>query len=358
MRKKGSRNKGFWYRKDRGWYVGSAKLLDAEGHHIKGRDDKQAAEQAYHALKANGEQEVPTQDRHTVEYICLRYLKLAEKETPGQTYTLRKRLLMDFCTGKTASGKRIHKGYGSLPVADLIGNDIQEWFDAHSWTGTRRMAFQAIRRAILRCKKLGLVKENPIKGFVVDPAHARDAFFDDTTIAAIEATASPALADFVRALIATGARPGEVARLEKRHVEMDDGKMSWRFPPTEHKTGKKTGKDRVIPVNAAIADLVRGKTGKGPIFRNTKGGIWTPTGLKTAFARLRKQLAKKGIKLSKDQTMYAARHTFAQRQIAKGVSQNILAEQMGNSPDICWKHYGRLWASRKENQAALRTGID
>jgi hypothetical protein len=57
MRKKGSRNKGFWYRTGRGWYAGTEKLLDPEGHHIKNLSDKQAAEQAYHALMASGKPE-------------------------------------------------------------------------------------------------------------------------------------------------------------------------------------------------------------------------------------------------------------------------------------------------------------
>jgi hypothetical protein len=42
----------------------------------------------------------------------------------------------------------------------------------------------------------------------------------------------------------TGARPGELSKVEARHL--NDG--LWRLDPTEHKTGRVTGKDRIIGV--------------------------------------------------------------------------------------------------------------
>jgi len=339
VRKKGSRNMGFWFRSGRGWYIGSKPLKDPDGNHIKARDDKQAAEQAFHALMANGEKPKETTGKvYTVRDVCREYLKETKEKASKQTYTLRKRFLIDFCEGVAESGKRIHPGYGALPVTELIGLHVKEWLDAHNWHGSRRTAFQAVRRALRYGMTLGIVKENPIKGFPIDPVRKRKAYFSREVEQAIYAAASRPLADVIRALIGTGCRPGEVARLEKRHLGEINGRMVWRFKPAEHKTGSKTQRDRVVPVCSEIADLVnrRIKLQAGNrIFLNSKGQPWTPSGLKTAFARLREKLAKKGVQLGPDQTLYCCRHSYAKRQLGKGVSTNVLAAQMGNSPQIC-----------------------
>ena len=252
-RKRGSRNLGFWFRKGRGWYVGSDKLLNADGQHIKEAADRQAAEQAYHALRANGPAPESNGNGFTVREVCREYLKEAKAKASPQTYTLRKRLLYDFCEGK----KGIHKGYGNLPIADLIGLHVKQWLDAHKWNGSRRMAYQAVRRAFHYGKELGMVPESKTLSFKAGSVRKRKAYFDKAIEETIYATANRALADVIRALINTGCRPGELAQLEKRHIEDNNGRMVWRFAPTEHKTGSKTGRDRVVRVPSEIATLVK-----------------------------------------------------------------------------------------------------
>ena len=80
--------------------------------------------------------------------------------------------------------------------------------------------------------------------------------------------------DFLQAMWFTGARPGEIAKIEARHFK--DG--LWMPEPSEHKTGRVTGKDRVIGVCDELYEIVDRLTKKhptGPIFRNTYGRIWT-----------------------------------------------------------------------------------
>ena len=85
--KRGGRNKGFWYRSNRDWCVGEEKLLDAEGNHIKGKDNRQSAEQAYHAVTANGKPETKLgrwqQHRH---YVRLGHVYLRQRGTKGTFY--------------------------------------------------------------------------------------------------------------------------------------------------------------------------------------------------------------------------------------------------------------------------------
>jgi integrase len=76
--------------------------------------------------------------------------------------------------------------------------------------------------------------------------------------------------DFLQAMWFTGARPGEIAKIEARHLE---GGL-WRLDPTEHKTGRVTGKDRVIGVCDELYEIVDRLTAlhpTGPIFRNSQG---------------------------------------------------------------------------------------
>jgi integrase len=363
VRKKGSRNRGFWFRAERGWYVGDQPLLNSEGKHIRNRDDKQAAEQAYHALMANGKAPKPKSNGnvYTVRDICREYLKEAKERSSKETLTLRRRFLVDFCEGKTESGKRVHKGYGDVPVDELIGLHIKRWLEAHNWNGSRRMAYQAVRRAFHYGKELGMVPESKTLSFKAGSVRKRKAYFDKATEETIYATANRALADVIRALIGTGCRPGEVARLETRHIEERDGRMVWRFAPSEHKTGSKTQRDRVVRVCSEIATLVKHRikwqTGNR-VFLNSKGKPWTSSSLKDAFTRLRKRLIKKGIKLGPDQTLYACRHTYAKRQLGKGVTTEVLAAQMGNSRQIAWEHYGKDWDRENDNSLILWSGID
>ena len=117
----------------------------------------------------------------------------------------------------------------------------------------------------------------------------------------------------------------------------------------------------VIPVPSEIAQLVRTKIKrhpKGTLFRNQRGGSWTVTGMKTSFLRLRKKLATKGIKLERDNTLYACRHTYAKRSIAKGITVEKLAARMGNSPAVCWDHYAKDWERQKDNAPVLFEGLN
>jgi integrase len=271
-------------------------------------------------------------------------------------------LLHDLCEGGPPKGRKTHKGYGNLPIDELIGLHIKEWLDAHDgWDGTRRAAVQAIRRAVFYCKELGVVNRNPFAGFKAGTAGKRVAYFSREQEAAIDKHASRALGEAIRVMIETGVRPGELAHLEARHVEETEQGQTWRFTPDEHKTGWKTKKDRVVPMPPEIAAIVRQKIKKypkGKLFRNSRGAPWTSDSFRAAFARLRKKLEKEGIKLDKDNTLYACRHTYAKRMLAKGVTMENLAAKMGNTPQVCYDHYGKDWDRQKDNAPALWEGLD
>jgi integrase len=79
-------------------------------------------------------------------------------------------------------------------------------------------------------------------------------------------------ADAIRLVALTGARRGEIACLQWRYVDLQQGVIV--IPPTQHKTGRKTGEPRVIGLPAvAQAIITRQPEGKPDsfVFQPAKG---------------------------------------------------------------------------------------
>jgi len=62
------------------------------------------------------------------------------------------------------------------------------------------------------------------------------------------------VADAIRVIALTGARRGEVAGLRWEHVNLKDGVI--KLPPKSHKTGRATGKPRIIGLPAAAQAII------------------------------------------------------------------------------------------------------
>lgn len=353
-----------WFRSGRGWYVtegGSAvKLLDQQGNHITERNDRKGAQHAYAAYLLATEKQRTDGDRMPLMEVCRAYLEHAEKHASPATLKMRAEMLFDFCTGypprfrdsaeKPTPKDKIHPGLREKPVGDLIGKDIEKWLDAHpDWNGTRRIAIQAVKRCLNYCKKMGLISANPIRGYKVGQPGSRVVYFTPEQEAAILAVVKKPTALVLQVCIRTGVRPySEFAELEARHVEETSRGQLWRFPATEHKTGKQTGKPRIIYVPEEIAVIVRDLVKRfpaGKLFRNTIGKPWGKSSLKPSFQRIRKRLAKKGMVLDRQACWYACRHTYAKRMLGgfwgQQVTENNLARLMGTSVAVIHKHYGQ-----------------
>jgi integrase len=378
-RVKGSRNRGYFYRKSRGWYIrakGEPKLCDLDGNHLKSLDDADAARLAYakHIAQFGGTLS-PSQGDHSIQVAdaCQLYLAHVQRHGAVETYRLRADLLFDFCSGFPASFRdreeeataedRLHDGYGNKWVADLRPSDIQEWVDKHPNWKSNRAAVQAIRRAINYCVvEQKLIPENPIRGVKVAQVGKRLTYFTPEVEEALYQWASPALALAIRVCIHTGARPMiEFGRLEKRHVQVDEhGNMTWHFPANEAKV---RSKPRIIQVPRCIKPLVEAAMKKHPtgkLFRNDKGEPWGDKEMKNVFAKLRQKLIRKKVPIEPTDVMYTCRHTFAKRQLGgywtdKPVSIEVLAGLMGNTPKVCWEHYGQWHQKYAE---PLRNAVD
>lgn len=366
-RRKGGKKRGYYFRSGRGWcaldeHKKSYLLVDENGQVIRDRDaNEKTVKEAYARWLLAREEEQARQPPNTctVQDVCDAYLRHCKANARKKTFIMRVETLYDFCTGfppkfrkgdpagtKTPAKHRIHKGYGRLPASQLIRLHIDEWIAAHeNWNGSRRTHIQAVKRAMNYGVEAGMIPFNPIRGYKVAKSNARKTYITPEQEEALYANCKPPLADAIRVCIRTGARPGsEFAKLTARHVTDHGERMEWRFGPEESKTGK----ERIIRItDTAIIEIVRRQIQRypeGPIFRNTRGTPWTFRTLKEAFSRLRKRVQAKGIEIDPKVSMYSCRHTYAKRTLQgywTGSPTNIetLCKLMGNSREVCWKHY-------------------
>src|SRR5207253_4802409 len=95
--------------------------------------------------------------------------------------------------------------------------------------------------------------------------------------------------EFMQAMIETGCRPSEVARVTAADVNLDLG--VWVFE--QHKTAKKTHKPRVVYLSPAMTELsgrLAAERPEGPLFPGRRGTAFTKNAIRIRFRRLREKL--------------------------------------------------------------------
>ncbi len=332
-----------WYRAANGsWYVeinGEQNLL---GKHPEGvppprkrkRGDPpprppQEIEQAYFRLMATADRKLPAAETLRVCQVCDLFLDYSQQHHESATYRGYKDFLQDFC-----------QMYGSLLGRDLKPLHVTRWLDAHpGWNGARRNAVVAVKRAFNWADAEGLLQPNPIKAVKKPPQHRRDRVLTPQERREILATIrDQPFRDFVLAMMETGARPGEVRKVTAANVNLELG--IWVFK--EHKTAKRTGKQRIIYLNAAMVELTRKLVEKhpvGPLFRGPRNKLgFSRNGVRCRFRRLREKLPHlKGV------ISYTARHSFATQALVNGVGIAQVAELMGHvNTSMVSEHYAHL----------------
>ncbi len=371
-RKRGSRNRGYFYRNGRGWQTKDERgafiwLTDELGERLRNEQaDAKAAKLAYARWLTAERQKPATVDVEcaTVLEVCQAYLAKAKEEAgENKTFTDRAESLFDFCfglpakfkgkdltsKGKPSKADKVHAGYGAIPVCQLKPLDVDQWLQVHAgWKSpsTKRNHIKALMRAFNYGVKAGLIPANPVRGYKVPKGRGRITYITPEQEAALCAAASPSLEMAIRVLIRTGMRPGiEFAAVESRHIKDHGERLEIRFPKEETKTKKR---ERVVYVTdpATIATIRQQVALRkaGPIFTSPRNDPWTQSNLSKRFRDVRDKLAKGGMMFDKDCVLYATRHTYAKRTLQgywSGKPTNIetLARLMGNTPQICREHY-------------------
>jgi len=365
-RRKGSRNRGYFYRSGRGWAAivdGRIRALEYEnGDRMQDKATPVAeVRAAYRRLMAKPDDELDEglTDDPTVADVCSAYLTQVQATGAKSTLRTRTATLFDFCFGlpykfapidgkkrpKPKASDHIHDGFGRLHVSKLLPIHLDRWFQKHpTWKGAKRSKIQAVKRALNYGVESGLIEANPIKGYKTPKQRGRVTYITPEQEQALGDVASPALAMAIKVCIRTGARPGcEFAALTAAHVT-DGDRMTWTFKAEESKTKNL----RIVYItDPEIIGIVRKQMKRhrtGPIFRAPEDGPWTRELLSEKFRNAKRRLEENGVKLDDDACMYSCRHTYAKRVLQgfwSGKATNIetLARLMGNSPQVCRDHY-------------------
>ncbi|MBI5760413.1 MAG: hypothetical protein HZA46_18010 [Planctomycetales bacterium] len=249
-----------WYRPSRStWYV----TVDGVQHNLY-TDDKVEAFRRWHELIARAP-EPPEAPDTTVVVLLASFLKWTEKHKKPATYEWHRNYLQSFVKAIPPE----------LRVADMKPFHVTRWLDKQTTWGESswRVAITTIKRALSWTVEEGYIDHSPIASIRKPKRQHRETILTEEQQRLIVAEAiDERFRDFVTLIQETGARPQEVRTVEARHVNLQNG--LWIFPPTEHKTGEKTGEPRIIYLNAKALEFTQRLVEQhptGPLCRNVQG---------------------------------------------------------------------------------------
>lgn len=131
-------------------------------------------------------------------------------------------------------------------------------------SGAARKNIRLLRAILNWAVASGLAKTNGATGVNVGSDARRNTIIDAAAyrrvfeaLAALEAEKKirPATAAAICVIALTGARRGEIGGLRWRHVDLKSGVIT--LPPTEHKTGRRTGRPRTIGLPRAARVIIK-----------------------------------------------------------------------------------------------------
>jgi integrase len=247
---------------------------------------------------------------YTLETICALFLEELEETNPD----LAKRY--DQTLGQFCDFEYRGRPVGKLLVnAELEGIHLRKWAETFRSEQTQRTYINCCKAVLTwAVRKKGVnISHNPLLSVKSPKVESRAVVISpDEHEKLLKLWGNDCFCDFLQAMWFTGARPGEIAGIEARHLE---GGL-WRLDPTEHKTGRVTGKDRVIGVCDELYEIVDRLTAlhpTGPIFRNSQGRPWTTAASFVRFEKARE----KGV-IREKVTPYAYRHAWATHALESG----------------------------------------
>jgi len=229
--------------------------------------------------------------------------------------------------------------FGKVRVSKLKKAHVKAWITAKGYNPTSaNKAIGALKRAFNWAVEEEHIPRNPIAHVRKPKALVRDRTLTrDERLLILSKIVGPAFRTFVNAMTLTGCRPGEVARVTAADVDPERG--LWVLK--KHKTVKKTGKPRLIPLCPEALELTRGLIEKhptGPLFINSRLKPWTRNAVRIRFRNLRKRFPElKGI------IAYTYRSSFATDALEQGVPDATVAAILGHTnTTTLHKYYARL----------------
>jgi integrase len=332
-----------WKRGDRGWYV----QIDARQIFLS-KDEKEAW-QIYHRLMTS-EGLAEADNDIDLGSLIDSYLDYTKRHNKRATYNLYRWALQN-----------LFDRMGRRKVSTLKPIAIETWIASNeSWDQSSRHHIISISKRLMRWGvKQGLITKNPLQ-HMSNPYRikSRDRVVSEAEFKAmLDATPDQQFRDFMTVCLYTGARPGEIASVEARHVNLKERTIILQT----HKADRH-GEPRVILIPTILIDLIERLIGEHPrgfLFRNTVGNPWTGPTIGRRIDKLRSKLG-----LDKKVVFYSFRHSFCSTALENGVDIYTTAKLMGHTTvRQVERHYAhvrrdhlRAAADRAIGGAADKTG--
>lgn len=319
-----------WFREQTGqWYVEVYREIGGARRRKQiplGPDEAEALKK-WHTLQAQGGN--PDEPDPTFKTLAELFLLHVERNLAPSTAKVYGRYLGQFC-----------KRYGTQPTSTLKAYHLTKWLDESGFPpGARKNAIQAVKFCANWCVKQDLLKASPFVRVPTPKSQRREVVAGVVERRKILEVTDGPFRLFVTAIARTGCRPREVREVTAAMFDARAG--VWVFPPRAHKTGKRTGKPRVVhlvPCLVTLNRILASDRPEGPLFLNADGKPWTHNAVRLRMRRLRKKLG-----LPKGTVAYSFRHGFITDGLAQGVSSKIMAELAGHeNTAMIDAHYAHL----------------
>jgi integrase len=201
--------------------------------------------------------------------------------------------------------KKFCEAYNARELDSLTPLEIDEHL-ATAGTGMSDSTRHHDVVALERLQKFAIehkLLDKPVFGNLEKPrVRRRDRVPTAAETEALLANASPEFRLIYSALRQCGARPGEMCRATIADVDRANRVITL----AEHKTARKTGQPRRIPIGRKLGELLDQAIGTrtvGPVFLCPSGRDWRVENLSRTYSRLRDVAG-----LPKDLVLYLARH--------------------------------------------------
>jgi integrase len=338
-----ARKPSVWFRKQDKWFYTTIR-----GEQVKLSQDKKEAHKAFHGMLS---QEEPAEEkgglRPSFRKLADLFLQEAARTKGPDTVKVQNVYLQSFCDF-----------VGRRKADDLKVHHVTEWLNSHntpgkprgkrgaqkradpvrfqSWGESTRTTARSIVRACLNwAVQQGYLTTNPLAKLKRGDYARRERILTVDEKKRVREWLPEGVREFIYALEQTGARPfSELATVTAAMVDWQAGTITF----VKHKNAKK-GKKRVIYLTDGLQAVLRKLADRfpvGPLFRTRTGRAWGKGSVSKWMRRV--ETALKIPRLNP----YAWRHTLITESLAKGLSADIVAELVGNSPATIHKYYSHL----------------
>lgn len=223
--------------------------------------------------------------------------------------------------------------------------------------GAARMAIRLLRAAINWAIGEGLVATNACTHVKIGTDGTREIIledvadyrrlFDTLDRMVLQRRLRRPVADAIRVIALTGARKGEIVGLRWSHVDLKKGLVT--LPPRAHKTGRRTGKSRIIGLPAAAQALIA----RQPRDADDDLVFRPPTGdgtlsLSKPWAQIRRDAG-----LPDGLGLHGLRHSLASHMAMAGAGAGEIMTALGHSQLSTTQRYMH-WAENARQTLAER----